>query len=169
MNVPRAAYSFRMSFWIVPPSFDGAAPRSSATISYIRSNRPAGALIVIEVVTAPGRSPRTGGAYRRALRSGRRPSHFAKGAWVIGVETQLRRQIKGDAQPCRSTLQQQPVTGVALLDRGEAGVLAHGPASPAIHRGINAAGERERSGIWRRRRSRPRLPYRRARSRCLNR
>jgi len=51
MYVPRAAYSLRMSFWIVPPSFAGSTPCSSATIWYRSSKSEAGALIVMEVVT----------------------------------------------------------------------------------------------------------------------
>ena len=31
MYVPRATYSFRMSFWMVPPSSLGSTPFSSAT------------------------------------------------------------------------------------------------------------------------------------------
>ena len=33
MYVPRAMYSLRMSFWIVPPIFDAGTPCSSATSS----------------------------------------------------------------------------------------------------------------------------------------
>ncbi len=33
MKVPRAAYSLRMSFWMVPPSFSAAMPWRSAASS----------------------------------------------------------------------------------------------------------------------------------------
>ena len=57
MYVPRAMYSLRMSFWIVPRSRSGShaaparPPRTSA------SRMAAVALIVIEVVTSPGVDP----------------------------------------------------------------------------------------------------------------
>ena len=57
MKVPRASYSFRMSFWIVPPSFSDRRPCLSATVSYMRSRIEAVALIVIEVVTRSQRDP----------------------------------------------------------------------------------------------------------------
>src|SRR5512136_1880296 len=48
--VPRAMYSLRMSFWIVPPTFDRSAPCFFATATYSASRIDAVALIVIEVV-----------------------------------------------------------------------------------------------------------------------
>ena len=51
MYVPRAAYSFRMSFWIVPLSLSGVTPCFSATAMYIARRTEAGALIVMEVET----------------------------------------------------------------------------------------------------------------------
>ncbi len=52
MYVPRAAYSFRMSFWTVPVIFSGGLPCFSATSWYSRSSIAAVALIVIEVEMA---------------------------------------------------------------------------------------------------------------------
>jgi hypothetical protein len=49
--VPRAMYSFRMSFWIVPRSFSAATPCRSATATYSASRIVAVALIVIDVDT----------------------------------------------------------------------------------------------------------------------
>ena len=51
MYVPRAIYSLRMSFWIVPPSLLRATPCSSPTTTYIASSVAAVALMVIDVVT----------------------------------------------------------------------------------------------------------------------
>ena len=51
MYVPRATYSFRMSFCTVPRSFRMSAPCFLATAMYIASRMPAGALMVIEVET----------------------------------------------------------------------------------------------------------------------
>src|SRR6187551_1577733 len=46
-----AMYSFRMSFWIVPPSRSAETPWRSATHTYWASTIAAGAFTVIEVVT----------------------------------------------------------------------------------------------------------------------
>ena len=51
MYVPRATYSLRISFWIVPRSLRTSAPCLRATAMYIASRMPAGALMVIEVET----------------------------------------------------------------------------------------------------------------------
>ena len=45
-----AMYSFRMSFWVVPPSAVHGMPRFSAAARYIAQMIAAGELIVIEVV-----------------------------------------------------------------------------------------------------------------------
>jgi len=55
--VPRAMYSLRMSFWIVPLSWARGIPRSSATTTYIARRIDAVALIVIEVETASSGIP----------------------------------------------------------------------------------------------------------------
>ncbi len=57
MYVPRATYSLRMSFWIVPESFVRSMPRSSATTTYIASNVAAVALIVMDVETRSSGMP----------------------------------------------------------------------------------------------------------------
>ena len=49
MYVPRATYSFRTSFWIVPLTLSQLTPRRSATTRYSASRIDAVALIVIEV------------------------------------------------------------------------------------------------------------------------
>ena len=51
MYVPRAMYSFNMSFWIVPPTFANGTPCFFATAKYKHSSVEAVAFIVIEVVT----------------------------------------------------------------------------------------------------------------------
>jgi hypothetical protein len=48
-----AWYSFKMSFWSVPPSFARVTPCASALATNIASNTAAGALMVIDVVIAP--------------------------------------------------------------------------------------------------------------------
>ncbi len=57
MNVPRAWYSLRMSFWVVPPRLAAGTPRPSATAWYISSRIAAVALMVIEVVTRSSGMP----------------------------------------------------------------------------------------------------------------
>src|SRR5207237_9736920 len=50
MNSFCAWYSFRMSFWMVPPRSARAVPFFSASVTYIARSMAAGALIVIDVV-----------------------------------------------------------------------------------------------------------------------
>ncbi len=51
MYVPRAMYSLRISFWIVPERASMETPRFSPTHMYIARRTLAGASIVIEVET----------------------------------------------------------------------------------------------------------------------
>ena len=53
MYVPRAMYSLRMSFCVVPPTRSAGTPCRFATAAYIARRIAAVALIVIEVVTSP--------------------------------------------------------------------------------------------------------------------
>jgi hypothetical protein len=57
MYVPRAMYSLRTSFWIVPRSFAAATPCSSATATYSARSVAAVALIVIDVDTSSSGMP----------------------------------------------------------------------------------------------------------------
>ena len=52
-----AWYSFKMSFWSVPPRRARATPLCSATATYMAKMTAAGELIVIDVVTAPRSMP----------------------------------------------------------------------------------------------------------------
>ena len=52
MYVPRAMYSFRMSFCVVPPIRASGTPWRFAVATYIASRIAAVALIVMDVVTA---------------------------------------------------------------------------------------------------------------------
>ncbi len=67
MYVPRAMYSFRMSFWIVPPSFERSAPCCLATATYSASRIGAVALIVIDVVTCSSGMPSNSVSMSRML------------------------------------------------------------------------------------------------------
>ena len=52
MKVPRAMYSLSTSFWTVPMTAAASRPWRSAATTYIATSTGAGALIVIEVLTA---------------------------------------------------------------------------------------------------------------------
>ena len=45
-----AMYSFRMSFWVVPPSLEAGMPRFSAAAMYMAQMMAAGLLMVMDVV-----------------------------------------------------------------------------------------------------------------------
>ena len=55
--VPRARNSLRMSFWVVPWSFDSSTPFSRATTMYSASSHAAVALIVIDVFISSSGMP----------------------------------------------------------------------------------------------------------------
>ena len=55
----------------------------------------------------------------------------------------MRGQIEGDAEALLAGLDVLPVELVALLDGGEAGVLADRPRPLGVHGGVRAARERE--------------------------
>ena len=57
MYVPRAMYSFRMSFCVVPPMRSAVTPCRRPTATYMARRIGAVALIVIEVVTSPTGMP----------------------------------------------------------------------------------------------------------------
>src|SRR5450759_1286352 len=56
MYVPRAMYSLRMSFWVVPLTWERETPCFSAAATYMASRTAAEELIVIEVLTVPSGS-----------------------------------------------------------------------------------------------------------------
>ena len=57
MYVPRAMYSFRMSFWVVPPTRSSGTPCFFASATYIARRIGAVALMVMDVVTSPSGIP----------------------------------------------------------------------------------------------------------------
>ena len=57
MYVPRAMYSLRMSFWVVPAIVERGTPRASAAATYSASRIGAVALMVIEVLTSSSGRP----------------------------------------------------------------------------------------------------------------
>ena len=90
---------------------------------------------------------------------------------LVGVVAHLRRQVEGDGQAAGAGLDELVVALVALLGGAEAGVLAHRPRPPGVHRRVDAPRERVAAGraeLGRRRRS-PRAPTRRRRPRSAGR
>ena len=83
MYVPRAMYSFRMSFWVVPAIRSRGTPWASAAATYRASRMGAVELIVIDVLTSPSGSPsrRTSMSARLLIGTPTRPtSPAASGA-----------------------------------------------------------------------------------------
>jgi hypothetical protein len=100
MKFPRAMYSLRMSFWVVPRSVFDRVDRDA------------------------------------------RAADLAETARVVGVQSELGREIEGHRQPRRPLRQQVPVALVGLLGARVPRVLAHRPQLPPIHVRMDAAGER---------------------------
>ena len=70
MYVPRAMYSLRMSFWVVPLMAGRDTPWASAAATYRASRIGAVALMVIEVLTSPSGSPSSSTAMSARLLMG---------------------------------------------------------------------------------------------------
>src|SRR2546422_69243 len=64
---------------------------------------------------------------------------------MVRVVPHLCRQIERDRQPRLTGREQMPEPRVRLLRGPEPGVLPHGPQLAAIHRGMDAPGERKRA------------------------
>ena len=102
------------------------------------------ALMVIEVVTFS-----SGMSFNRSLHVGERGdgdadlADLARGHRVVGVVADLGRQVEGDGEAGLALVEEVAVAAVRLLGVAEAGVLAHRPEAAAVHRGLDAARERE--------------------------
>ena len=140
MKFPRAMYSLRMSFWVVPRSCsDGHALLLADQLVEQQQHRgrrvdrhrrrdlverdlvERGPHVVDRVDRDPG------------------PADLAEAARIVGVEAELGRQIEGHPQPGRAMLEQIAVALVGLLGARVAGVLAHRPQLLAVHVGVDAA------------------------------
>ena len=104
------------------------------------------ALMVIEVLTSPERQPveqdrHVGEAADRHAD----PADLAFGGRGVRVVAHLGRQVEGDRQAGLAVVEEVAETPVGLLGRGEPGVLAHRPEAAAVHRRLDAPGERELS------------------------
>ena len=142
--MPRATYSLRMSFWIVPGQLPGATPCRLPTATYSASRMIAVALIVIDVDTWSSGMPSNSAAMSsiESMATPTRPTS-PRAERMIGVVADLRRQIERDAQAHDALVEQVAVAAVRLGGRAETGVLPHRPRPAAIHRRLDAAGERE--------------------------
>ena len=69
--------------------------------------------------------------------------HFAGGQRVVRVVAHLCGQIERDAQSGHALREEVSIPAIRLCGRAEAGVLAHRPQPAAIHRRLDAPGERE--------------------------
>ena len=73
--------------------------------------------------------------------------HLAKRAGVVGVEAHQARHVEGGREARLAVVEQVAEARVCLLDRAEAGELAHRPQAPAVHRLVHAARVRELAGL----------------------
>ena len=70
-------------------------------------------------------------------------SHLSGGTRVVRVETELGRQVECHVQAGLSVLQQVFEALVRLPGRAEARVLAHGPGTFSVHKGMDSPREGE--------------------------
>ena len=81
--MPRATYSLRMSFWIVPDSFASGTPWRRATAMYSASRMIAVALMVIDVDTRSSGMPSNSVAMSssESMATPTRPTSPAASGW----------------------------------------------------------------------------------------
>ena len=72
---------------------------------------------------------------------------LAERAVVVGVEPHQGRHVERCREAVLARLEQVAEALVGLLDGAEAGELAHRPEPPAVHRRVDAAGERVLAGV----------------------
>ena len=148
IQVPREAYSLRMSFWIVPVSLargyvlalgggdvEGEQDRGRAV------DREAGADLVqrdaVEQDLDVGQ-----GVDRDAD-----PADLLAHLGVVGVVAALGGQVERHRQAGATLAEQVAVAAVGLLGGAEAGVLPDRPQPPAVPGRVVAAGEREAARV----------------------
>src|SRR5579871_3068521 len=98
MYVPRAMYSFRMSFWTVPPSRALGTPWASPTATRSAVRMGAVALMVIETVRVQWDLPEQGLHVGPGGDRDPTPSDLALGPGVVRVVPDLRRQVERHRQ-----------------------------------------------------------------------
>ena len=147
MYVPRAMYSLRMSFWVVPAD---PVPRDALGLG--------GGDVERQQDRRRGVDRHRGAdlAERQPVEQDRHvgkaadrhadPADLALRRRRVRVVAHLRRQVEGHRQPGLALLEQVAEAAVGLLGGGEARVLAHRPEAAPVHRRLDAAGERVFAG-----------------------
>ena len=69
------------------------------------------------------------------------------GERVVGIHADLSGEIEGYGEAVNALRQEVAIALVRFDGGAEAGVLARGPEAAAVHRGVDAAGERELAWI----------------------
>ena len=148
MNVPRATYSFRMSFWTVPDSADRCDAAASCRRDVHREQDDRR-----RVDGHRGRHAVEWDAVEQRVhvldRVDRHPdsADFAGRERVIRVVANLRRQIEGHAQSLHAVRQQVSVSLIRFGCRPEPRVLPHRPGAAAIHVRLDPARKRKGAGL----------------------
>ena len=141
-------YSLRMSVWAVPRSLSRETPCCSADADVVREDDRRR-----RVDRHRGRDVAERDAREERLHVGERvdgdalPPDLAERTGVIGVVAHQRRHVEGRRESRLAVLGQVAEALVRLLRRAETGELAHRPQASAVHRRIDAAGERVLAGI----------------------
>ncbi len=140
-------YSLRMSFWVVPlirPALDALALGGGHVQG--QQDRRRG------VDGHRGRDLAERQPVEQDRHVGERrdrdpdPADLALGGRRVGVVAHLGRQVEGHRQAGLALVQEVAEPLVGLLGGREAGVLAHRPEPAAVHRRLDAAGERVLAG-----------------------
>ncbi len=146
-------YSLRMSAWIVPESCSAATgPFGGAVARFgggdVEGEHDRGGSVdrhrhryLAEVDAAEQRLHVVERVDRDAL-----AADLAERARVVGVVAHQRGHVEGGGEAGLAVLEQVAEALVRLLARAEAGELAHRPQAAAVHRGVDAAGERVGAG-----------------------
>ena len=136
-----AWYSFKMSFWSVPPSaargHTGVVGDLDVHGEHRRGRR----------VDGHGRrhGPEVDAAEER-LHVGQRvdrnpgPADLPLGPGVVRVAAEQRRHVEGGGQPVAAGAEQLLEAAVGVRGAAEAGELAHRPQARAVHGGVRAPG-----------------------------
>ena len=148
MKFPRAMYSLRMSFWVVPRSLLGLDALLLADQLVEQQQHRGGRVDRHRGRDLVERDAVEGGPHvvERVDRDAGAPD-LAEAARVVGVEAELGRQVEGHRQALGPVGEQVLVALVGLLRRRVARVLAHRPQLLAVHLAVRPARERELAGL----------------------
>ena len=120
-----------------------STPWRSAATTYMATSTGAGALMVIEVLTAlSGMSSKSSSMSRTEFDGDADLTDLAGAARIVAVEPHLGRQVERDREPGLSLGEQVAEARVGVGRRAVARVLADAPEAAAVHRRLDAARER---------------------------